>query len=238
MVKKPGGRPLAHRCEAKYSLQVKIFYFDPSSTMCGGGTLQSAEDHPCTLVVECHPATSFLLRNFTPVVCKVSPGFFTRFGRPMGRNYELVFLTGVRPNGAFDRRATKTWVRPFEVRPWGQIFIIFTWRDFGPLRQWSRKFPSTIYYPFWPPHGRKFRFGLFDQGATRGGSNFQSFPLERVFRTGTRRQWSRKFPSRIFYSFWPPYRQKFWFGLFDQSATKWVKFPKFTNFWPWGAQNG
>ncbi len=49
----------------------------------------------------------------------------------------------------------------------GQIFKILTWRDFGHLRQWSRKFLSTIYYTFWPPHSRKFRFDLFDQNATK-----------------------------------------------------------------------
>ncbi len=31
----------------------------------------------------------------------------------------------------------------------GQIFEILTWRDFVPLRPWSRKFPSRTFYPFW-----------------------------------------------------------------------------------------
>ncbi len=44
----------------------------------------------------------------------------------------------------------------------GQIFKILTWRDLGPLRQWSRKFPSRIFYPFWAPHGQKLQIGLFD----------------------------------------------------------------------------
>ncbi len=38
-----------------------------------GGTLQSAECHPCTLVAECHTGISDSLRNFKPVVHKVSP---------------------------------------------------------------------------------------------------------------------------------------------------------------------
>ncbi len=47
---------------------------------------------------------------------------------------------------------------------------------FGTLHQWCIKFISRIFYPFWPPYGRKFRFGTltgvrpdgtFDQGATR-----------------------------------------------------------------------
>ncbi len=61
----------------------------------------------------------------------------------------------------------------------GQIFKILTWRDFGPLRQWFRNFPSTIYYPFWPFHGRKFRFGLFDQGATKW-VKFPNFSPEEI----------------------------------------------------------
>ncbi len=35
------------------------------------------------------------------------PKFFTNFGRPMAENYESIFLTVVRPNGAFDLRATR-----------------------------------------------------------------------------------------------------------------------------------
>ncbi len=41
------------------------------------------------------------------------PGIFTHFGRPTAENYELDFLTVVRPNRAFDQRATKTWFRFF-----------------------------------------------------------------------------------------------------------------------------
>ncbi len=40
-------------------------------------------------------------------------GIFTYFGRPTTKNYDLVFLTVVRPNGAFDQRATKTRIRSF-----------------------------------------------------------------------------------------------------------------------------
>ncbi len=38
---------------------------------------------------------------------------------------------------------------------------------FGTLRQWSRKFPSRIFYPFWAPYCRKLRIGLFDRRATK-----------------------------------------------------------------------
>ncbi len=151
--------------------------------MCRGGTLQSAECHPCTSVAECHPAlrirfgtlrqwcVNFLPRIFYPfwsphgqklriglfdhcatkwcfwLACdqnlnsvllwcdymsnfskfrpvetsdlhasgpeSFTPGFLTYFGRPTAKNYELVFLTVVRPNGVFDQRATKTRVRSF-----------------------------------------------------------------------------------------------------------------------------
>ncbi len=43
-----------------------------------------------------------------------------------------------------------------------------------------------------------------------------------LFHSGTWRQWSRKFPSRIIYTFWTPHEWKIRFSLFDQSATKWV----------------
>ncbi len=41
------------------------------------------------------------------------PGFFTHFGCSRAENYESVFLTVVRPNGAFDWRATRIYVRSF-----------------------------------------------------------------------------------------------------------------------------
>ncbi len=52
------------------------------------------------------------------------------------------------------------------------------------------------------------------------------------FRFGTLRQWCVKFLSMIFYPFWALHDRKlqigFRFGLFDQGATKWVKFPNFS----------
>ncbi len=71
------------------------------------------------------------------------PEFFTHFGRPTTENYESVFLTVVPPNSAFDRRATKTWIRSFwgfnlffltKVRPNRSSFQILPifWR--GPLK--------------------------------------------------------------------------------------------------------
>ncbi len=95
------------------------------------------------------------------------PGFFTTFWRAMAGNYESVFLTIMRPNGAFDRYATKTRVRSFWGATMSQIFEILTWRDFGSLCQWSRKFPSWIFYHFLADYGWKLQIGLFDRRATK-----------------------------------------------------------------------
>ncbi len=146
---------MAYRSEAKYSLQVKIFYCDPSGAMCRGSTLQSAI--PALWLQSVTPAlrirfgtlrqwcVKFLPRIFYPfwaphgvlpkpgfrsfvvrLWIKFSkfrhvetsdlyanslesfpPGFFTYLGRPMAKNYKSVFSTVVRPNGVFDRHATK-----------------------------------------------------------------------------------------------------------------------------------
>ncbi len=113
--------------------------------------------------------------------------------------------------------------------------------SFGTSHQWCRKFPSRIFYTFWPPYGQKFQFGTFDpktckksrRGTSRiTGAEFQStevalwrvqcftpalrskkvkfenFDLESVFSFGTLLQWCRKFLSRIFYQFLPPYGRK------------------------------
>ncbi len=38
---------------------------------------------------------------------------------------------------------------------------------FGTLHQWCVKFLPRIFYPFWLPYGRKFRFGTLDRGVTK-----------------------------------------------------------------------
>ncbi len=48
-----------------------------------------------------------------------------------------------------------------------QIFKILTWKDFGPLRQWFRKFPSKIFYPILASHSWKLQIGFFDRRATK-----------------------------------------------------------------------
>ncbi len=111
-----------------------------------------------------------------------------------------------------------------------QIFALEMEFCSGTWRKWSRKYPSWKFLPFLPPHGRKFRFSLFDRRATRTwdpilrcdemGQIFQIFALEREFRFGTWCQWSRKYPSWKFQPFWLPYSRKFWFGLFDCRTTR------------------
>ncbi len=61
-----------------------------------------------------------------------------------------------------------------------QIFEILTWRDFGPLPQLSRKFPSRIFYLFWGLHGWKLRIGLFDRRAIKW-VKFPNFSFREYF---------------------------------------------------------
>ncbi len=49
---------------------------------------------------------------------------------------------------------------------------------------------------------------------------FKNFDLERVLSFGTLHQWCRKFLSRIFYMFWPPYGRKFRFSTFNPKTGK------------------
>ncbi len=117
---------------------------------------------------------------------------------------------------------------PADRNRWVKIEIFDQERAFcfELLRQGS---PSRIFYLFWGHHDRKLRISLFDRRATKL-VKFPNFsPGESTLHRNSR-QWSRKFPSRMFYSFWPPYRQKFRIGLFDRGATKWVKFPNFPQF--------
>ncbi len=119
--------------------------------MCRSCTLQSAECHPCTLVAECHSGTSDSLRNFTPVVRQVFlQDFLPVLGARTAENYESVFLTGMRPDGAFDRRATKTWVRSFWGATMSQIFKNFyqeRFRTFTPIV--PKVFFQDFFTPFW-----------------------------------------------------------------------------------------
>ncbi len=78
------------------------------------------------------------------------PGFFTHFGRPTDKNYDSVSLTEVRPNGS-----------NFQNFHLEIVFRSKTWR------QWSRKFPSMIFYPFLARHLQKLRICFFDRRATK-----------------------------------------------------------------------
>ncbi len=84
-------------------------------------------------------------------------------------------------------------VHSTEVRPDGSNTKILTWREYFALELYtSGVFLSRIFYPFWPFYGQKFRFGTFDQGATRW-VEYENFDLERVFRFGALHQWLLKF---------------------------------------------
>ncbi len=87
------------------------------------------------------------------------------------------------------------------------------------VTEWLTKWMFEFRFPFWAPYSWNFRFGTFDQVATRW-VKFENFDVERVFCFGTLYQWCVKFLSRIFYPFWPPYGQNFLFGTFDQGVTK------------------
>ncbi len=52
---------------------------------------------------------------------------------------------------------------------------------------------------------------------------FENFDLEKVFSFGTLHQWWRKFLSRNFYSFWPPYGQRI---VERNFAHHWCRVPK------------
>ncbi len=130
--------------------------------------LQSAECHLCTLIVECHPGTLDSLWNFTPVVRKVfHQDFLPILGTLQPKITNRSFWPSCDQMVLFDRLVIKTWVRSFWGATMNQIFEILTWRDFVPLHQWSRKFPSRIFYPFLALHGWKLQIVLFDLRATK-----------------------------------------------------------------------
>ncbi len=104
------------------------------------------------------------------------PGVFTHFGRPTAENYESVILTGVRLNGAFDRRATKTWVRSFWGATVGQIFEILACRDSDLYANCPECFPPGFFTQFGRPTAKNYESvystvmrpnGAFDRRATK-----------------------------------------------------------------------
>ncbi len=151
--------------------------------------------------------------------------------------------------GLFDRRATRTWDRILRSDKIGQISKFLHWREnllqhmtpmvskvslleISPIFDGSR--PKISIRVFWPP--RDQNLGLHFE-VRRNESNFEIFPLEREFCSGTWRQWSRKYPSWKFHHFCCPMTKNFdsvcltfvrpepviafW------GATKWIKFPNF-----------
>ncbi len=59
------------------------------------------------------------------------------------------------------------WVQSAIPAVWLQSATPALWIRFGTLCQWCVKCLTRIFYPFWVPHSRKLRFGLFDRRATR-----------------------------------------------------------------------
>ncbi len=116
------------------------------------------------------PRESIFLRNFAPMVAKVSlqeflhvladlwPKILIRYVNPkIGKKSRRETL---RRTGAEFRSATPT---PSKIQTFWHLERVFF---FETLHQWCRKFLSSIFYQFWPLYDRKFRFGTFDQGAT------------------------------------------------------------------------
>ncbi len=127
---------------------------------------------------------------------------------------------------------------------WLPSAIPALWIRFGTLHQCCINFLSRIFYPFWAPHSRKLRIGLFHHCATKTwvwsfwgatGLNFQNFDLERtphLYANGP-----GSFPPGFFTPFWRPmagnYESIFLTivqpnGAFDRHTTKiYVR-----SFWP------
>ncbi len=113
----------------------------------------------------------------------------------MAKNYELVFLTVVRPNGAFDRRATETWVRPFEVRPWVKFLKCWPGETSDLYANGPESFPTGIFTHFGRATAKNYesvfltvvrpkpRFGPFDRRATISLSRY-FWPMVRLMEGG------------------------------------------------------
>ncbi len=69
-----------------------------------------------------------------------------------GRLSTWLAISAERHPGTSDQNG-KIW----KFWPGKRIFL----RNFAPM-QWGRKFLCRIFYTFWPPYGRNFRFGTFD----------------------------------------------------------------------------
>ncbi len=130
------------------------------------------------------------------------------------------------------------WAAKIREYPWREIFLTSTFmfrrkmlppvEDFGNLTHLISL-------------GQKDRTEIFGQGSAKirkypwketfGTSPFmfrseiqisaEIFALEREFRSGTWRQWSRKYHLWKFHPFWPPCGRKLRIGLFDRRASKW-----------------
>ncbi len=146
------------------------------------------------------------------------PRFFTHFGRPRAKSFESVFFTCVQQNrwSIFEMWPTGL---NFQIFPLGRVFRSGTWR------QWSRKFPSRIFYAFWPHHGRKFQFAW---DPFWGATNWVKFPNFSSFSLQNFTPVDPKVSLQDFLRILAAHNRKFRSGLFDQCANKLVKFPNFS----------
>ncbi len=132
------------------------------------------------------PGEGISLWNFTPAVHmrKDSPQDFVPLLAAPQPKIPIWLLTVVRPNGAFDQCATKTWVRSFWGATMVQISKIFSWRAFRPLRNGPESFPPRFFTHF-------------------GGLTAKNY--ESVFLTGMRPNgaFDRRATKSWVWSFWP-----------------------------------
>ncbi len=114
------------------------------------------------------PGESISLRNFTPVVRKVShqdflPVLASQRLKITNRSFwpscdQVILLTAVRP---------KPGSGPFEMRPWVKFSKFWPGETSDLYAIGPEGFPTWIFYPFWAPHRRKLRIGLFDRRVTK-----------------------------------------------------------------------
>ncbi len=132
--------------------------------------------------------------------------FFIHFGRPTAENYNSVILSGVRPNGDFDRRATR----------------IYIWSFRGAARVESSKCWPGETSNLYTNSAEGFPPGLFTHFDRSTGENYDSVFLTSVRQNGV-------FDQRVTeWCFWPACDQNlgsvllnivrlfFYRGTFDQ----------------------
>ncbi len=109
---------------------------------------------------------------------------------------QMVLLTSVQPNGAFDRRATKTWFGHFEVRSWVTLSKFWPEETSNLYANGPESFPPRGITQFGRLTGKNFD-SVFLTKVRPNVSNFKIFPLERVFRMELDDIGPESFPPRF-----------------------------------------